>query len=82
MSVLSEVGPFGGHFSFWQVIDMIEQMWKRQEINLKGKITRLANKMKSADMLSDKLEINRQVKEAREALKQHRLNFFEMTSSN
>lgn len=61
---------------------MTVKMWKRQETNLKGKITRLVNNMKSADSLSDKLDINRQVKQTREELQQHRLNFFELTSSN
>lgn len=78
MGVLSEVGSFGGHFSFWQVIDMTEQMWKRHEINLKGKITRLTNRMKSADTLSEKLDLNRHVKQARNDLLQHKLKFFEL----
>lgn len=76
--MLSEVGPFGGHFSFWKVIDMTEQMWMRQEINLTGKITRLTNRMKSADTLSEKLDLNRHVKQARIDLHKHKLKFFEL----
>lgn len=60
---------------------MTPETWKKQEIAMKGKITRLTNKMKKAGTLAEKLEVIEQVKAARESLRHHRLNYFELTSS-
>lgn len=82
MSVLSEVGPFGGHFFIRTGDNMNEEMWKRREISLKGKITRLRNKSQKAERLQKKIELQRKEKQARDELHQHRLNYFELTAKS
>lgn len=61
---------------------MTEAMWKRREITLKSRITRLSNKSKKASTLEIKFQLQRQAKQARQELHQHRLNYFELTGQD
>lgn len=60
---------------------MTAEQWQKEEIRLKGAITRLKNRALKAGLLADKLELKREQKAVEEALRQHRQKYFKLVSN-
>jgi hypothetical protein len=64
-----------GHFH--EDFSMSEQDYYAIERKLKSAITRAEKKFKTTPILDQKLKIGKSLKEAREALRQHRLRYYD-----
>jgi len=60
----------------------LDREWRKLEIQMKRRITVLRNKAKANITLAEKLKLKDAIKVSEEALSQHRLNYYELTTCN
>lgn len=59
---------------------MTEAEWNKEAARLKGAITRAKKKVSQVETLAEKISAREVQKAAEEALRQHKLNFFELVT--
>lgn len=59
---------------------MTPEQWEAERRRLQGAITRAKKKVQSVELLADKIEAKRVVKQAEEDLRQHKLNYYELVT--
>ncbi|MEL0169846.1 MAG: hypothetical protein VW877_17135 [Pseudomonadaceae bacterium] len=59
---------------------MTDAEWNKEAARLKGAVTRAKSKAKAAPMLAEKIAARAVQKEAEEALRLHRLNYYDLVA--
>lgn len=60
---------------------MTEVQWKAEKTRLTGAVTRARTKLHQLVTLADKIAAKADIKSAEDALRQHKLNYFELTNA-
>jgi hypothetical protein len=63
-----------------QEAPMTDAEWKKEAARLQGAATRAKSKVKKVTMLADKIEAREAQKAAEEALRMHKLNYYELVA--
>tara|TARA_Y100000780_G_scaffold200726_1_gene192854 strand:- start:2640 stop:2819 length:180 start_codon:yes stop_codon:yes gene_type:complete len=59
---------------------MTDAEWKKEEARLKGAVTRAKSKVKTVGTLAEKITVREVQKKAEEALRLHRLSYFDLVA--
>lgn len=60
---------------------MTEEQWVKERTRLQAAVTRAKTAVGKAPSLAEKIEAKRKVSQVEEALRQHKLNFHELTAA-